>query len=78
MRTVCIMAHMRINTHVREQNEKKATKILRKGRGAWGDFVNKALEAEDPVNDLVVKSPETNKDTMKNTQQKLADPGKEY
>lgn len=38
------MNSMRINTLVRKENEKTATKILRKGRGAWGDFVNKALE----------------------------------
>jgi hypothetical protein len=37
---------MVINTLVRKPNEKIALKILRKGRGAWGDFINAALEAE--------------------------------
>lgn len=37
---------MRINTFVRPENEKTANKILRKGRGAWGEFVNQALEAQ--------------------------------
>lgn len=35
---------MDIKTYIRPKNVKTATKILRKGRGAWGDFVNKALE----------------------------------
>lgn len=35
---------MDIKTHVRKDNVKAAQKILRKGRGAWGEFVNKALE----------------------------------
>lgn len=55
------MAHMRINTHVREENEKTANKILRKGRGAWGDFVNNALEVEEQGNDLVVTDSEVKK-----------------
>lgn len=37
---------MDIKTYIRPKNVKTATKILRKGRGAWGDFVNKALEEE--------------------------------
>lgn len=41
---------MDIKTHVRKDNIKTAQKILRKGRGAWGEFVNKALEAyENPI-----------------------------
>ena len=37
---------MDIKTHVRKKNVKTAEKILRKGRGAWGNFVNEALEKE--------------------------------
>lgn len=37
---------MDIKTYIRPNNKKIAEKILRKGRGAWGDFVNKALEEE--------------------------------
>lgn len=50
---------MRINTHVREENERAANKILRKGRGAWGNFVNGALAAyvrgDTALNDLELK-----------------------
>lgn len=35
---------MDIKTYIRPKNVKTAQKILRKGRGAWGDFVNTTLE----------------------------------
>lgn len=44
MRTIHYTGVMVINTLVRKENEKKAKKILAKGRGAWGKFVNEALE----------------------------------
>jgi hypothetical protein len=35
---------MVINTRVRKENVKTALKIRSKGRGAWAEFINKALE----------------------------------
>lgn len=35
---------MDIKTHIRKKNVKVATKILRKGRGAWGAWINAMLE----------------------------------
>lgn len=38
---------MDIKTHVRKKNIPIANKILRKGRGAWGEFVNQSLKDYD-------------------------------
>lgn len=41
---------MDIKTYIRPKNVAIANKILRKGRGAWGEFVNKALEEYKSAN----------------------------
>lgn len=43
---------MDIKTHVRKDNVKEAEKILRKGRGAWGEFVNGAFQVQKEIDKL--------------------------
>jgi hypothetical protein len=43
---------MDIKTYIRPNNKKAAEKVLRKGRGAWGDFVNGAFNAYSEIDRL--------------------------
>lgn len=45
---------MRINTIIDPEDEKKAIKILRRGKGSWKNFVHNALNGYDTL-EVIVK-----------------------